>query len=497
MAKTFPLSKSKLNAYHQCRKRLWLEVHRRDLLEVSAETDRIFAVGHQVGALARAEHPDGVLVAEDVRWPEALKQTQAALAARPQRPVFEAAATHRDVNVRADLLIPVRGGYHMAEVKSSTAVKDYHLADTAVQTWVLRGAGIKVKSVELRHIDREFVYPGNDDYAGLFTRGEIHAEVEKLQPDVPKWVKDARATLARPEPAVAMGEHCGKPFACPFKGHCSSLVEPGPKYPVTLLKGKGARPLVEALTEEGLVDLRKVPVSRLGDDEKLRRIHDAVRTGKPFVDPAARDEMAAWPYPRYYLDFETINFGVPRWAGTRPYEQVPFQWSCHVDTGGGVLEHGKFLDLTGDDPSRPCAEALVKALGTKGAVIAYNAGFEKGVIARLAERFPDLRARLLAINERVVDQLPVVRQHYYHRDLQGSFSMKAVLPTVAPGMDYAGLDEVQDGDAAQMAYLEAIAIEARREELRARLLAYCERDTLAMVEVEKALSGGKREPAPA
>jgi hypothetical protein len=497
MARPLSLSKSKLNAYHQCQKRLWLEVHRRELLEVSAETDRIFAVGHQVGALARAEHADGILVAENVSWPEALQQTQAALAARPQRTVFEAAASHRDVHVRADLLIPVSGGFHMAEVKSSTSVKEYHLADTAVQTWVLRGAGIKVKRVELRHIDREFVYPGNDDYDGLFTRGDIQAEVEKLQPEVPKWVRDARAMLARPEPARAMGEHCDKPFACPFKGYCSSLVEPGPKYPVTLLKGKNAKQLIEELTEEGLVDLRKVPVSRIGDDEKLRRIHTAVKTGKPFIDPAARDAISAWPYPRYYLDFETINFGVPRWAGTRPYEQVPFQWSCHLDAGDGALKHTGFLDLTGNDPSRPCAEALVKALGTKGAVIAYNAGFEQGVIGRLAERFPDLRERLLAINERVVDQLPVVRQHYYHRDLQGSFSMKAVLPTVAPEMDYAGLDEVTDGGTAQMAYLEAIAIEAQKEALRAKLLAYCERDTLAMIEVEKALAGGTAEISPA
>jgi len=497
MAQTISLSKSKLNAYHQCKKRLWLEIHRRDLLEVSAETNRIFAVGHQVGALARAEHAGGILVAEDVRWPEALEQTQAALAARPQRTVFEAAASHRNVNVRADLLIPIRGGFHMAEVKSSTGVKDYHLADTAVQTWVLRGAGVKVKSVELRHLDRDFVYAGDDDYTGLFARGDVQAEVEKLQREVPKWVKDAQTLLGRPEPAVAMGDHCKKPFDCPFKGHCESLVEAGPKYPVTLPKGKGAKRLIEELTEEGLVDLRKVPASRVGDNEKLRRIHAAVKTGKPVVDPAARDEIAAWPYPRYYFDFETINFAVPRWAGTKPYDQVPFQWSCHVDAGDGVLKHSWFLDLSGNDPSRACAESLLKALGTRGAVIAYNADFERRVIAWLAERFPDLRKRLLAINERVVDQLPLVRQHYYHRDLQGSFSMKAVLPTVAPEMDYAGLDEVQDGVAARMAYLEAISDESRKEALRVKLLAYCERDTLAMIEVEKALAGGTAETSPA
>jgi hypothetical protein len=457
-------------------------------------------VGHQVGALARAEHGDGILVAEDVPWAEALKQTQAALAARPKRPVFEAAASYRSLNVRADLLIPIRGGYHLAEVKSSTSVKEYHLADAAVQTWVLRGAGIPVKSVELRHINREFVYPGNDDYRGLFAHGDIQADVEELQREVPKWVEDATAVLGGAEPDVAMGDHCDAPFECPFKTHCAGLAGPGPKYPVTLLKGKNGKRLAEELAREGIVDLRDVPVSRLSDDEKLRRIHAAVKSGQPFLDPAARHAIAAWPKPHYHLDFETIDFAVPRWAGTRPYQQVPFQWSCHIDAGDGELEQATFLDLSGSDPSRACAEALVKALGSRGAVIAYNAGFEKGVIARLAERFPDLSERLLAINARVVDLLPVVRNHYYHRDLFGSFSMKAVLPTVAPDMDYSGLDEVQDGGGAQMAYLEAIrpeTTEARREALRAKLLAYCERDTLAMIEVERALARGAPEMSPA
>jgi len=491
------LSKSKLNAYHQCRKRLWLEVNRRDLLEVSAETQRVFATGHQVGALARREHDGGILVAENVPWSEAAKQTEAALAARPKRAVFEAAASHDDLYVRADLLIPVGGGFHLAEVKSTGSVKDYHAADVAAQTWVLRGAGIPVKSVELRHINTSFVYRGKDDYDGLFARGDVQADVEKLQPEVPKWVEDAKAVLGRAEPNVAMGTQCVEPHPCPFKQYCASLVEPGPKYPVTLLKGKKALQLAERLAQEGIVDLRDVPLARLGDDEKFRRIHRATKTGKAFVDPAARDEIAAWPYPRYYLDFETIMFAVPRWAGTRPFQQVPFQWSCQIDRGDGTeLDHVVFLDLTGNDPSRACAERLVTTLGTRGAVIAYNASFEKAVIGQLADRFPDLAKRLLAISERAVDLLPVVRKHYYHRDLQGSFSMKAVLPTVAPDLDYADLEEVQDGDGAQAAYLEAIrpeTTEDRRDDLAAKLLVYCERDTLGMIKVEEALAGDAQE----
>lgn len=501
MKKTISLSKSKLTSYHQCKKRLWLEVHRRELLEESVGTNSLFEIGRQVGEVARREHADGILIAEGVDWPEAARQTQAALAAEPKRPVFEAAACHRNVYVRADILVPVRGGFHLAEVKSSTAVKDYHLADAAVQTWVLRGAGIPIKTVELRHINREFVYAGDDDYRGLFIAGDIHDDVEKLQREVPKWVKDAGVVLDRDEPDVAMGDQCENPFPCPFKQHCEALVEPGPKYPVTLLKGKGAKQLIEGLTNDGLVDLRKVPAARIGDDEDLLRIHRAVKTGAACVDPGAREAIAGWPYPRYYLDFETIDFTVPRWVGTRPYEQVPFQWSCHIDRGDGSgLDHVPFLDLSGADPSRKCAEALVKALGNKGAVIAYNAGFEKGVIARLAARFPDLAQRLRAIDDRIVDLLPLVRAHYYHRDLNGSFSMKHVLPTVAPDLDYADLDEVHDGGDAQLAYLEAIdpdTTESRKDELATNLLAYCERDTLAMIRVEETLASAAAVADPA
>ena len=315
VTKTVSLSKSKLNAYHQCKKRLWLEVNRLDLLEVPAETQRVFATGHQVGALARREH-DGILVAEDVPWSEAAKQTQAALAERSKRAVFEAAVAHDDVYVRADLLIPVGGGFHLAEVKSTGSVKPYHAADVAVQTWVLRGAGIPVRSVELRHINTSFVYRGRDDYKGLFARVDVQAEVEKLQPEVPKWVDDAKAVLGGAEPDVPMGTQCAEPYPCPFKQYCASLVEPGPKYPITLLKGKKALQLAEELAEEGIFDLREVPDARLGDDEKFRRIHRATKTGKPFVDPAAREEIGAWPYPRYYLDFETIMSPSP--AGSAP-----------------------------------------------------------------------------------------------------------------------------------------------------------------------------------
>ena len=170
------LSKSKLNAYHQCRKRLWLEIHRPDLRVDSAASQRAFSVGHSVGDLAQKEHPDGILIgpadpSQPIDWPKVFAETKEALHLSPRRTIFEATCRHDGVLVRADLLIPAGAKWHMAEVKSSSSVKPYHINDVAVQTWVMREEGVDIDTVELRHINNKFVYPGDDQYAGLFLRG--------------------------------------------------------------------------------------------------------------------------------------------------------------------------------------------------------------------------------------------------------------------------------------------------------------------------------------
>ena len=199
--------------------------------------------------------------------------------------------------------------------------------------------------------------------------------------------------------------------------------------------------------------------------------------------------MKSWGWPRAWLDFETIAAAVPRWIGTRPYQQIPFQFSLHLEAKDGTITHYEFLSCDGTDPRRACAEALVKMIPAGACVIAYNASFEKRVLRDLAGWFSDLAKPLLALEASTVDLLPVAREHWYHRDQHGSWSIKAVLPTIAPELDYASL-EVKDGSNAQEAWLEAAAPDCaplRREALADVLKAYCERDTRAMVKVARAL----------
>jgi hypothetical protein len=249
--------------------------------------------------------------------------------------------------------------------------------------------------------------------------------------NVLELVAKAREAVSGPMPFIDVGAHCKKPYECQFISHC---------WPM-----------------------------------------DA----EPEVLPGAKEILAALPYPRYYLDFETIGPAIPIWAGTRPYAAVPIQWSCHIEEASSELRHEEFLDLSGDPPMRALAEQMIECLGDSGPVLMYTS-YEKGVITRLIEMFPDLDVPLERIINRLIDLHPIVKQHYYHPKMLGSWSIKAVLPCIAPHMDYSKLEGIKEGTAASDGYLEAINPETdavRKAELEEQLLRYCKFDTEAMVEI--------------
>jgi len=299
-------------------------------------------------------------------------------------------------------------------------------------------------------------------------------------------VAAARRVLAGEEPVRDMGDHCSTPFACEFAEWCGKGLPAGPEWPVAVLPNGGWK----KWAAKGVTDLLELEETALSP--RHARILTATRDGAPWHDVAgARAAMAAWSLPRAFLDFETINPAIPRWIGTRPYQQVPFQFSLHLEPGEGQpMTHHEFLRADGSDPRRACAEALIAVIPPDATVIAYNAGFEKRVLRELARDVPDLAEALLAMEARTVDLLPIAREHWYHRDQRGSWSIKAVLPTLSE-LGYDGL-EVKDGGNAQEAWLEAAdpaCSPDRRWALEEALKAYCARDTWAMVVVMRALAG--------
>ena len=484
-----PLSKSKLLAFRQCPKRLWLEVHQPELRADSGPALASFATGHQVGDIARQLYDpqgQGTLIDPQAEGFDAAFARTQHLLANSRQPIFEAGFRAGGGLAFADVLLPTADGAHsgwrMVEVKSSTSVKDYHRDDAAIQAYLARESGLALTAIALAHIDSGWIYPGHGDYRGLLCENDLSEETFARADEVKDWIAEAQAVAqCDSAPVVATGAQCFHPFECGFYSHCASF-EPQAEHPIYWLPRPGQAVKIHVQTH-GVTELRDLPDDLLNPLQL--RVKQATLSGEVFFDQAsAAQALAGYSLPAYFIDFETIQFAVPIWAGTRPYQQIPFQFSVHHLDASGHATHTAFLDLSGHNPCRAFAQGLLAACGTQGPVFVYNAAFETTRIRELAERFADLAQHLLALNERVVDLLPIARQHYYHPSQQGSWSIKAVLPALCPDLRYTDLHGVQDGGMAQQAYLEAIAPSTtapRKAELECQLLAYCQLDTWAMV----------------
>jgi hypothetical protein len=482
--RTTSLSKSRFCYGLQCLKQLWWRVHDAKAPELVAgpALQAVFDRGHLVGERARDQFPGGTLIGHDY-WEveQKVADTRAALEARSPA-IYEASFQEDGVFVAVDVLERGRGGHTIVEVKSSTAVKEQYLPDVAIQLHVARRAGLDVRRGEVMHLNSACRFPELSD---LFVRADVTAEAEALLPEIPAQVKRMQRALAGELPVVEVGPHCDEPYECPFKGRCWEPV--GADHVSTLYSGRKLR---ERLLEAGVESLKDVPDDTPLSAPQARQVR-AAKTGRVVVEAGLSQALRLLRPPVAYLDFETINPAIPVWKGCGPYMQVPVQLSCHLVGARGATTHHQHLAEGAGDPRPALAEAVVRACAGATTVVAYNASFEKKCLQHLAENVPAQRAALLAVIDRLVDLLPMVRDHVYHPGFGGGFGMKAVAPALVPGLDYADLEIGEGGLASTV--LERLLLSgqamaaAEREALRRHLLAYCERDTLAMVKVVERL----------
>ncbi|MBI2607196.1 MAG: DUF2779 domain-containing protein [Deltaproteobacteria bacterium] len=488
------LSKSKVMKGLQCPKSLYLSVHAPELARPTpAAVQAVFDEGHRVGIEARNRFPGGVLIdVAPTEFATALEATQAQIAAGA-RVLYEATFVHEGVLVRIDILHRSRAGspWHICEVKSTTEVKDQHIDDAAVQTWVLRGSGERVASVSIMHINNECVYPELDR---LFTQVDVTAPVEEALGALPSAVAKFKAMLMKQAaPNVDIGPHCDDPYECEFKDHCWSEKKI-PEISVFDIPNLSTKRKWE-FYRKGVVDLAQLRDTEEKLNSTQRKMIEVTLSGTRALDrKAVQRELRAWTFPLYFLDFETIGPAIPRYPGTRPYEQVPFQFSCHIQLKpGSGLTHSEYLhDLT-SDPREPLIRALIDCIAENSSVVAYNKGFESGRLSALARAFPVYGDRLLGIAGRLVDPLPIFRAHVYDRKFRGSFSIKSVAPALlGASLSYEGM-AVAGGSEAQIAFEELIldaTSPARKAELRQAMLDYCRKDTIAMVKLVEWLRDG-------
>ncbi len=487
------LSKSRIAAGLQCHKRLYFECYAYDARDpTDASRQALFDAGRQVGIAARARFPGGVLVLEDhLHHDDAVRATRQAMLNPAVPAVYEAAFTFDDIRVRVDILARSGDGeWDLVEVKSSKQVKDEYLTDIAIQLYVVEGAGVLVREACVLHLNGDYMWEGGPyDPDLLFSIRRLTGAARAQLPRLLARVVSMRGALWGFEPpGIPIGAHCDRPHRCPFYGTCHANES---EHPIDTLPRM--TPLLRRrLGDSGIADIRAIPEDFDGLSLLQRRVRDCLVHGNHFLDPGLKRELAAVPFPVHFLDFESCSLPLPVIPGTRPFQQTPFQWSDHVLTADGRVEHREYLHDSRTDPRRALATALVESLEGAATIVVYS-GFEARIIRGLAEVHPDLGAPLLEhVGQRFVDLLHLLHSYYYHPRLRGSFSIKAVLPVVVDGMDYGDL-LIRDGSQAALAFsaiTDPNLPASERDQLRNGLRDYCKRDTEAMMRLFLAFRDG-------
>ena len=485
------LSKSQYIKYRSCPKRLWLNRNKKEVLTPpDAAQQKIFDRGHFIGELAWKRFPFGVLVKDGYKNPqEAIKRTQE-LMAQGVHVIYEAAAfTYNGILVFVDILEKTSTGWNLVEVKSSTgkpdkpdAIAPIYLDDISIQRYVLSRCGVTPEHCYLMCINSHYVMETDalnlEQFFLLLTADNELVSDQDIEEDLEKIEK----MLAGPEPEVELDK--GGCAGCECHDYCWKDIPEDSVF--DLLRSNKAREYMK----KGIVRIADLPPNSF-DNDKYNHWVEVCRTQEPYINYAAVESwLKKLTYPLYYLDFETTQPVVPLWKYSRPYQQIPFQFSLHVQREpNGPFEHYEYLSTGKEDPRAGCAAALLKYIGKAGTIIAHNAAaFEKSRIKEMVRDLPMHKResrRLLEMTERFADTGDVFKADYLHPKMHGSWSIKKVLPALVPEMSYEGMAVANGGDAMDafdILYAEKLP-PAELEQLRQDLLKYCEQDTWAMVKI--------------
>jgi len=473
------LSKSKYMSGLQCPKLLWTLMNQPETIrEPDIGTQYIFAQGHLVGEYAKQLFPGGIDIPHD-NFMENIVATKKLLAER--KPLFEAGILFGRIYCRVDILNPGNlDQWDIVEIKSSTSVKDVHVHDVSFQKYCCEKAGIKIRACKLGFINNQYVKSDEIDPRELFILEDISSQVEETSESIEEQVTNLLDVISNKTcPGVSIGEHCLAPYECPLRVECWGFL---PEDSIFDLRGGKTKQF--SLYEQGILSIKDIP-----DDIPLSRQQqiqkECVMTGNVHVEKEEiRQFLNKLKYPHYYLDFETFGPAIPIYGGTRPYQDIPFQFSLHIvenDTSEPV--HHSFLAEGRDDPRPQILSELQRLLGSEGSIISYNASFEEGVLKELVDAFPAYTNWLGGILLRMIDLLfPFTNFHYYNASQKDTASLKKVLPAITEK----GYQEmaISTGMDASITYAKITYGNATEEEVtgvRADLIKYCKLDTEGMI----------------
>jgi hypothetical protein len=489
------LSKSKFVSGSQCSKKLYFDFYRKDLKpEITDDQQARFDTGHEIGRLAQEVFPNGSDATLDFHgdWGLAIKRTAQWLAAGVNT-IYEASFSHSGGFAALDILHHTGTERWAIEVKSSAEIKEYYYTDAAFQYWVMNQCGLAPDRFFLMHINTAYTKRGAIDAHQLFIKTDITQTILNLQNSIEEELRSLQNMIKQAkEPCIDIGNHCNKPFECPYKHHCWSHIPEQSVFDLYRPFGKDWK-----LYDKGILRLADIP-----DSEKLNKRQrlqiNGIKNNESHTDAVGIENfLNTLEYPLHFFDFETISSALPILNESRPFEKLPFQYSLHIlDAPGAETLHREFLAQPEDfadgasfDPREQLLKQLISDIGPQGSILAYYAPFERGVFRLLKDAFPKYADFIDSILNRMADLHEPFNYGMRYEPIMGkSASIKDVLPALAPEFSYANL-EVNNGDRASTLYLQKVqgSLTEHWESTRQHLLDYCKRDTEGMVVLHKKL----------
>ena len=489
------LSKSTFIRGLQCEKSLYLYKHHYKLKDsIPASLQLVFDQGTNIGVLAQELFPNGVDASPETyfKMHESIGKTLDFIN-KGETIIYEATFQFNDVIAALDILVKDDGGWKAYEVKSSTSISETNIKDAAIQFYTIKNSGIDLKDISIVYINNQYTKDGELDIHQLFVIESVYDQVLQFLARIPNEVRRLKNVIESPEvPQIDIGPHCSDPYDCDFKGTCWKHIPDYSVFDIANLRSKKKFDLYN----EGIITLDQIDLAHTSlNPNQVLQVQSEIN-GTSHIDiEEIRNFTNDLNYPLYYLDFETIGPAVPKYNGSRPYQQLVFQYSLHIQqTPTSELEHREYLADPLQDPRIRFIEQLIQDCGSKGDVLVYNIGFERGKLNDLIEVFPEYSDELRGIVNRLKDlMIPFKQKWYYTPEMRGSYSIKAILPALVPELSYNDLD-IKEGSTASNTFLSMVngTFEGDVEEIRNQLLEYCKLDTYAMVKILDKLKEIKR-----
>ena len=485
-AQKHSLSKSTFIRGLRCEKSLYLYKHHYKLKDPTPSSlQAVFDQGINIGLLAQELFPNGVDASPEnhFKMVESVGKTIDFIS-QGQTIIYEATFLYNNVLAALDILVKDKEGWKAYEVKSSTKVSDTYIKDAAIQYYTIKNSGIDLKDISIVHVNNEYTRDGELDIHQLFTIESVYDQVLGFLPRIPNEVRRLKNVIDSLEvPNVDIGNHCFEPYDCDFRGTCWKHI---PDYSVFDISRLNKDKKFD-LYNKGVITLNDIDLSQTNlNANQVLQVQSEVN-GTSHIDiEEIRNFTNGLNYPLYFLDFETIGPAVPKYNGSRPYQQLVFQYSLHIqETSESEIEHREYLADPSQDPRIGFIKQLIQDCGSSGDIIVYNIGFEKGKLKDLTEVFLEYSNELRGIVNRLKDlMIPFQKKWYYTPEMKGSYSIKSVLPALVPELSYNDL-EIKEGGTASNIFLSMTkgTFEGDVKETRKQLLEYCKLDTYAMVKI--------------